>query len=90
MADIASEDVRVLTRQLAAECTKAGLSAQVTADTQVWVWSPGVGRLTEVIRCMPDEGEQLAWWWSWDEVICPATQIPEAVTAIARVVTPSV
>jgi hypothetical protein len=89
MADIAGDDVRVLTRRLAEECIKAGLDAFVFADTRVEVSSPGAyKRLTELIRCMPDEDERLAFWWSWDEVICPATEIPEAVTAIARVVTP--
>jgi hypothetical protein len=88
-ADTADEDVRVLTRRLAEECTKAGLDAHVLADTRVRVSAPGAHeRLAEVIRCMPDDQERLAWWWSWDELICPVTRTSEAVRAIARVVTP--
>jgi hypothetical protein len=39
---------------------------------------------------MPDGDEELAWWWSWDEPMCPATHIADAVRIIAYVVTPSV
>lgn len=84
-----TEDVHDLTQQLAKECRKAALVAVVVAPTRVQVSQPGAyAGLAETVWCMPDADEQLMWWWSWGEPICPATQIPEAAKAIARVVTP--
>jgi hypothetical protein len=39
---------------------------------------------------MPDHQELLCWWWSWDEPICPAAQITDAVKIITHVVMPPV
>jgi hypothetical protein len=89
MSDVAGEDVHVLTEQLAEECIKAGLVAHVMAPTRVRVSSPGAyAGLAELIWCMPDDDERLTWWWSWNEPICPAVELSQAVVAIARVVTP--
>ena len=89
MAGESHEDVHVLTRQLAQECEKAGLNATVVAPTRVQVSLPGAhARLSETVRCMPDRQERLTWWWSWDEPICLADQIADAVKVIAHVVTP--
>ncbi|MCO6004437.1 hypothetical protein NE236_05525 [Actinoallomurus purpureus] len=44
--------------------------------------------LAEIIKIMPDEGEVLSFYWSWDERICPASDIDGAVASIKHVVTP--
>ena len=89
MAGETREDVHALTQQLAEECKRAGLDAVVVAPTRVMVSLPGANaRLSETVRCMPDRLERLTWWWSWDEPICLADQISDAVKVIAHVVTP--
>jgi hypothetical protein len=85
-----SQDVYALSKQLAEDCEKTGLKAEVLAPTRVRISDPaGHARLTEVVRCMPLPygDERLMWWWSWDEPICPAADIPGAVKAISSVVT---
>lgn len=83
------QDVDDLVAQLTDGCQAAGLEAVALAPTRVRVSSPGTdARLTEIIRCMPDHQESLYWWWSWNEPICPATQITDAVKVIAHVVMP--
>jgi hypothetical protein len=84
-------DVDTLVSELVENCRSAGLNAEVVAPTRVRVSSPGADRrLEEIIRCMPDGEERLTWWWSWNEPICPATQIADAVRRIAYVVSPSI
>jgi hypothetical protein len=85
------QDVDDLVAQLTEACRTGGLEAVVLGPTRVRVSSPGTGaRLTEIIRCMPDHQELLCWWWSWDEPICPAAQITDAVKIITHVVMPPV
>ncbi|MGH7515111.1 MAG: hypothetical protein ACREOQ_19575 [Gemmatimonadales bacterium] len=84
-------DVHLLAEELAQDCTRAGLVAEVLAPTRVRVGMPGgQARLTEIIRCMPlpHGDERLMWWWSWGEPIGPASQIPDAVRVISRVLAP--
>jgi hypothetical protein len=89
MTTNSQEDVRALSERLADDCRKAGLNAEVLGPAQVRVSAPGAHRrLTETVRCMPDGDERLVWVWSWDEPICPATDIAGAVTIIGHVVTP--
>ncbi|MCO6006649.1 hypothetical protein NE236_16815 [Actinoallomurus purpureus] len=38
---------------------------------------------------MPDSEEELCWWWSCGERICPAGDIEHARRIIAYVVTPT-
>jgi hypothetical protein len=84
-------DVHALTERLAAECVKAGLNATVIGATRVRVSAPGAhSRLAETVRIEPDAGERLVWLWSWDEPICPAANIADAVRSIGYVVTPAV
>ena len=91
MASTPHDDVDVLTRRLADECQKAGLNAIVVAPTRVHVSLPGGhARLSETVRCMPDDQERLTWWWSWGDPIGPATAITETARQIAHVVTPPV
>jgi hypothetical protein len=83
------QDVDDLVAQLTDGCQAAGLEAVVLAPTRVRVSSPRTdARLTEIIRCMPDHQEALYWWWSWNEPICPAAQITDAVKVIAHMVMP--
>jgi hypothetical protein len=85
-------EVHLLAEELAQVCAEAGLVAEVLAPTRVRVGAPcGSARLTEIVRCMPlpDGEERLMWWWPWGEPISPASQIPEAVRVIARVLTPA-
>ena len=83
------QDVDDLVAQLTDGCRTAGLEAVALAPTRVRVSSPGTDAgLTEIIRCMPDHQESLYWWWSWNEPICPAAQITDAVKVIAHVVMP--
>jgi hypothetical protein len=83
-------EVDALVSELAVKCREAGLDASVTAPTRLHVSRPGVdSRFAEIIRCMPDRSERLTWWWSWNEPICPATDMAEAVRRIAHVVTPT-
>jgi hypothetical protein len=85
------QDVETLVAHLAEGCREAGLDADVVAPTRVRVSFPGASsRLAETIRCMPDRRERLCWWWSWNEPICPATDLADAVRVIAHVVTPAV
>jgi hypothetical protein len=82
-------DVDDLVAQLTDGCHAAGLEAVILAPTRVRVSSTGTdARLTEIIRCMPDDQELLCWWWYWNEPICPAAQIADAVKIIAHVVMP--
>jgi hypothetical protein len=83
-------EVDSLVSELAAKCREAGLEASVIAPTRLHVSRPGAdSRLAEIIRCMPDGSERLTWWWSWNEPICPATDMTEAVRIITYVVTPT-
>jgi hypothetical protein len=85
-----SGDPYDLTQQLTEACERAGLVAKIVAPTRVRVNAPGANeRLTEIVKCMPDREERLMWWWSWDEPICPVTDLDQAVRKIAYVVTPS-
>ena len=90
MTNAMNDDVRALTGRLAEGCRDAGLDARILGGTDgVTVSSPGANsRLAETVRCFPDEKKQSMFWWSWGEAICPATDITQAVKAIAHVVTP--
>ncbi|MFB9838657.1 hypothetical protein [Actinoallomurus acaciae] len=84
-------DVHLLAEKLADDCAKAGLEAEVLAPTRVRVGAPGGhASRTDTVRCMPvpHGDESLMWWWSWGEPISPATQIPDAVRVISRVLFP--
>ena len=87
-----NHDVHLLAEKLAHDCLKAGLVAEVLAPTRVRVAAPGGhARLTETVRCMPlPYDESLMWWWSWGEPISSASDIPDAVRVISRVLTPPV
>src|SRR5262245_30138765 len=75
MAAKRQEDVHELCRRLSMACGAAGLTAEEIAPTRIRVGFPGAGMLAEIIRCMPDASEQLHWWWSWGDPICPAEEI---------------
>jgi hypothetical protein len=80
---IPAQDADTLVALLADGCRGAGLEVQILAPTRVRVGSSATGvRLSDIVRCMPDQRERLFWWWSWNEPICPAEQIAAAVTII--------
>jgi hypothetical protein len=86
-----NEDLHVLTDQLAETCKQAGLRAEIVAYARVHISAPGADRrLAETVRCARDDQNQLTWWWSWGEPVCPAHEVDEAVRKIANVVTPSI
>lgn len=83
------EDPHTIADRLAKACQAQGLNAAILSPTRVNVSLPKAHHhLAEIIKIMPDEDESLALWWSWEERICPATEIDKAVTSIKHVVTP--
>ena len=88
MPENAFEEVHILCRRLVKACGEKGLVAEQLSSTRVHAGVTNAGMLAEVIRCMPDKGEVLHWWWSWGEPICPAEDIEKAAKMIAYVVTP--
>jgi hypothetical protein len=84
------EDVHVIAERLVRACREAGLSAEITGPTRIRAWVPKANsHLAEIIKIRPDENEVLAFYWSWDERLCPTAEIDTAVTWIKHVVTPS-
>ena len=87
---VTSEDSYNLVEWLAIACRRQGLRADVLSPTRVRVFLPGAALLTEMVTIKPDERETLAFYWSWGERICPASDVATAVASIKHVVTPSV
>ena len=88
------KDADEIIKSLEAACVRAGLNAVIIEpSTKIKISSPGAhARLAETITLKPREngGAQLFFWWSWNEPICPAHEVDNAVTAIHNVVTASV
>ena len=83
-----TESADELIKQLNDACRHQGLTTVVVEpSTRLKVFAPGGNaRLDEVVSLRPDGNEVLTWYWSWNEPICPATEIDHAVSRIQNVV----
>jgi hypothetical protein len=80
----ADEVIKDLDRAL----RRFGLRTEIIEpSTRIKIFSPtGDGRFDEVLTLKPNPGEVLSWFWSWDEVLGPASDIQGTAKLVDHVV----